>query len=167
MEKFHVSGVAKDTNVARIALLHLEDQPGIAYKVFSLLAKHKINVDIILQSIGRDKTKDISFTVVQDDVERAEVILNESQQSLGFQNMEISTDVAKVSIVGAGMIHNAGIAAQMFGALSDAQININMISTSEIKVSVLVAERDAVRAVQAVHDSFFSGFEARTSMYGG
>ncbi len=167
MEKFHVSGVAKDTNVARVALLHLVDQPGIAYKVFSLLAKHNINVDIILQSIGRDETKDISFTVVQDDAEQAQSILEEHKASLGYEDIKISTDVAKVSIVGAGMIHNAGIAAQMFGALSDAQININMISTSEIKVSVLVAERDAVRAVQAVHESFFSGFEARRqSMYG-
>ncbi|MFI3253296.1 MAG: aspartate kinase [Eubacteriales bacterium] len=167
MEKFHVNGVAKDTNVARVALLHLEDHPGIAYKVFSLLAKHKVNVDIILQSIGRDQTKDISFTVVQDDAELAEKVLLENQKALGFEEVKISTDVAKVSIVGAGMIHNPGIAAQMFGALSDAQININMISTSEIKVSVLVAERDAVRAVQAVHESFFSGFgEHRKSMYG-
>ncbi len=167
MEKFHVSGVAKDTNVARVALLHLNDTPGIAYKVFSLLAKQKINVDIILQSIGREDTKDISFTVVQDDIQRAEALLKEHQKSLGFESLEISTDVAKVSIVGAGMIHNPGIAAQMFGALSDAQVNINMISTSEIKVSVLVAEADAVRAVQAIHDSFFSGFvNTRGSMYG-
>ncbi len=165
MEKFHVSGVAKDTNVARVALLHLANQPGIAYKVFSLLAKHNINVDIILQSIGRDETKDISFTVVQDDIDRCEEILKENQKALSFESMEISKDVAKVSIVGAGMIHNAGIAAQMFGALSDAQVNINMISTSEIKVSVLVAEADAVRAVQAIHDSFFSEF-SHGSVYG-
>ncbi len=158
MEKFHVSGVAKDTNVARVAITHLQDQPGIAYKLFDLMAKHNINVDIILQSIGREKSKDISFTVVQEDVERAENILKEHQTALGFQHLEVNTNVAKVSIVGAGMVQSPGIAAQMFGALAQAQININMISTSEIKVSVLVPERDAERAVQAVHESFFSGF---------
>ncbi|MFI3249736.1 MAG: aspartate kinase [Eubacteriales bacterium] len=161
MEKFHVSGVAKDADVARIALLHLKNHPGIAYKVFSLLAKHQINVDIILQSIGRDETKDISFTVAQNDMESARTILMENQAQLGFEDLEYSTEIAKISVVGAGMINSPGIAAKMFGALSDAQININMISTSEVKVSVLVDERDAKRAVQAVHDCFFSDFQPK------
>lgn len=158
MEKTHVSGVAKDKDVARIALIGLADEPGIAFKIFSLLAKHKINVDIILQSIGRDSSKDISFTVARGDAEEAKKILEENQQYIGFQSVELSMHVAKVSIVGAGMINNPGVACKMFEALSSASININMISTSEIKVSVLVDERDADRAVQAIHDRFFSEF---------
>ena len=158
MEKIHVSGVAKDKNVARLALVGLADQPGIAFKIFSLLAKKDINVDIILQSIGRDESKDISFTVARDDAETAKAILEELKDSIGFKSIEVDDHVAKVSIVGAGMAHNAGVASKMFEALYSAGINIQMISTSEIKVSVLVDERDADRAVQAIHDRFFSEF---------
>ncbi len=158
MEKIHVSGVAKDKNVARLALIGLADQPGIAFKIFSLLAKKDINVDIILQSIGRDESKDISFTVARDDAETAKNILEELKESIGFKSIEVDDHVAKVSIVGAGMAHNAGVASKMFEALYSAGINIQMISTSEIKVSVLVDERDADRAVQAIHDRFFSEF---------
>ena len=158
MEKTHVSGVAKDKNVARLALIGLADEPGTALKIFSLLAKKKINVDIILQSIGREETKDISFTVARGDAEEAKKILEENQEYIGFKAIEMNTQVAKVSIVGAGMVNNFGVASRMFEALSSAGININMISTSEIKVSVLVDERDADRAVQAVHDKFFSEF---------
>lgn len=158
MEKSHVSGVAKDKNVARIALVGLADEPGIAFKIFSLLAKKNINVDIILQSIGRDESKDISFTVARGDADEAKKIMEENQESIGFQSVELNKHVAKVSIVGAGMAHNAGVACKMFEALASAGININMISTSEIKVSVLMDERDADRAVQAVHDRFFSEF---------
>ncbi len=158
MEKTHVSGVAKDKDVARIALIGLADEPGTAFKIFSLLAKHKINIDIILQSIGRDGSKDISFTVARGDSEEAKKILEENKEYLGFQNIEVDNQVAKISIVGAGMIHNPGVACKMFEALSSAAININMISTSEIKVSVLVDERDADRAVQAIHDRFFSQY---------
>ena len=158
MEKTHVSGVAKDKNVARLALVGLADQPGIAFKVFALLAKHGINVDIILQSIGRDESKDISFTVARSDGQEARRILEENQQAIGFQSVELNEAVAKVSIVGAGMVNNAGVACKMFEALFSAGVNINMISTSEIKVSVLVDEREADRAVQAIHDRFFSEF---------
>ena len=158
MEKTHVSGVAKDKNVARLALIGLADEPGTAFKIFSLLAKKKINVDIILQSIGREETKDISFTVARGDAEEAKKILEENQEYIGFKAIEMNNQVAKVSIVGAGMVNNFGVASRMFEALSSAGININMISTSEIKVSVLVDERDADRAVQAVHDKFFSEF---------
>ena len=158
MEKIHVSGVAKDKNVARLALIGLADQPGIAFKIFSLLAKKDINVDIILQSIGRDESKDISFTVARDDAETAKAILEELKESIGFKSIEVDDHVAKVSIVGAGMAHNAGVASKMFEALYSAGINIQRISTSEIKVSVLVDERDADRAVQAIHDRFFSEF---------
>ncbi len=158
MEKTHVSGVAKDKNVARVALVGLEDRPGIAFKIFSLLAKEKVNVDIILQSIGRDASKDISFTVSQDDLDRAQQVMAANQELIGFKSMEATDKVAKISIVGAGMANNSGVACKMFEALFSAGININMISTSEIKVSVLVDERDADRAVQAIHDRFFNEF---------
>ena len=156
MEKTHVSGVAKDKNVARIALVGLEDRPGIAFKIFSLLAKNNVNVDIILQSIGRNETKDISFTVSQDDMAKAVEVMQENQEMIGFSSVEATDQVAKISIVGAGMANNAGVACKMFEALFSASINIHMISTSEIKVSVLVDERDAERAVQAIHDRFFN-----------
>lgn len=155
MEKIHVVGVAKDKNVGRLALVELEDQPGIAYKVFSLLAKENINVDIILQSIGRGDKKDISFTVKRDDMDEAVRILEEHKQSIGFTHIDVSRNLAKVSIVGAGMIDNPGVASQMFQALYEARVNIQMISTSEIKVSVLLDEEDADKAVQAIHRSFF------------
>ena len=158
MEKSHVSGVAKDKNVARLALVGLADEPGIAFKIFSLLAKNRINVDIILQSIGRDSSKDISFTVARGDTERAKALLEEHREAIGFREIEVNEQVAKVSIVGAGMVNNPGVAARMFEALYGASVNINMISTSEIKVSVLVNERDADRAVQAIHDRFFNEF---------
>jgi len=160
MEKMHVSGVAKDKNVARVALIGLEDRPGIAFKIFSLLAKRNVNVDIILQSIGRDESKDISFTVSKDDMAQAVAVMKENQEAIGFKAVEASDQVAKISIVGAGMANNAGVACKMFEALYGAHINIHMISTSEIKVSVLVEERDADRAVQAIHDRFFSEFGA-------
>ena len=156
MEKTHVSGVAKDKNVARIALVGLEDRPGIAFRIFSLLAKHNVNVDIILQSIGRNETKDISFTVSKDDMAKAVEVMKENQEVIGFSAVEATDQVAKISIVGAGMANNAGVACKMFEALFSASINIHMISTSEIKVSVLVDERDADRAVQAIHDRFFN-----------
>ena len=155
MEKFHVSGVAKDSDIARIALVGLRDEPGIAFHVFSLLAKKGVNVDIILQSIGRDETKDISFTVAKSDVALAKSVLEESQPFLLFKHLDVNEDVAKVSIVGAGMVNNPGVASKMFEALFNGGINIHMISTSEIKVSVLVDSQDAKRAVQVIHEKFF------------
>lgn len=155
MEKTHVSGVAKDKNVARLALVGLEDEPGIAFKIFSLLAKNNINVDIILQSIGREETKDISFTVAKDDMEAARTLLEENREAIHFDHIDVSDNIAKVSIVGAGMVHNPGVAATMFEALFNAGINIHMISTSEIKVSVLVDAADADHAVQVVHSKFY------------
>ncbi len=158
MEKTHVSGVAKDKNVARLALVGLAHEPGTAFKIFSLLAKKGINVDIILQSIGRNDTKDISFTVHKEDMAAAKAILEEHRDSIKFDHIDVNDNIAKVSIVGAGMINNPGVAALMFEALYNAGININMISTSEIKVSVLVDVCDADRAVQAIHDRFFTEF---------
>ena len=160
VEKSHVSGVAKDKNIARIALVGLQDTPGIAFKIFSMLAKEKVNVDIILQSIGRNETKDISFTVNKTDMEQACKLLEENREALGFERLDVSDNIAKVSIVGAGMINNPGVAALMFEALFNAGINIHMISTSEIKVSVLVDVNDTDRAVQVIHDKFFSEFNS-------
>ena len=155
VEKTYISGVAQDKKIARIALVGLEDTPGVAYKVFSLLAKHKVNVDIILQSIGRNDSKDISFTVNEKDEELCVSVLNENKEALGFDHINVSTDVAKVSIVGSGMVNNAGVAAQMFEALYKSRINIHMISTSEIKISVLIDKCDSEKAIRAIHDQFF------------
>jgi len=158
MEKSHISGVAKDKNIARLALVGLEDTPGIAFKIFSLLAKNKVNVDLILQSIGRSETKDISFTVAKADMELAKQLLEEHRDEIDFDHIDVSADIAKVSIVGAGMYNNPGVAATMFEALFSAGINIHMISTSEIKVSVLIDSEDADRAVKVVHQRFYDEF---------
>ena len=155
VEKTYISGVAQDKKIARIALVGLEDTPGVAYKVFSLLAKHKVNVDIILQSIGRNDSKDISFTIGEKDEELCVNVLNENKEALGFDHINVSTDIAKVSIVGSGMVNNAGVAAQMFEALYKSRINIHMISTSEIKISVLIDKCDSEKAIRAIHDQFF------------
>jgi aspartate kinase len=155
VEKTYISGVASDKDVARIALVGLQDQPGVAFKVFNLLAKEKINVDIILQSIGRSDSKDISFTVNKNVADRAYRVLMDHKDSLGYDHVDINQDVAKVSVVGGGMVDNPGVAATMFEALYEAHINIKMISTSEIKVSVLISKDDSDRAVAAIHDKFF------------
>ncbi len=155
VEQMKISGIAKDTNVARIAVVGVPDEPGIAFKVFRSLANAKINVDIILQSIDRNGTNDISFTVTENDFQKAFDLLSERKENLGYREIYGETKVAKVSIVGAGMLSSSGIAALMFEALSDAKINIQMISTSEIKVSVLIDERDADKAVQVIHNKFF------------
>ena len=156
MEKMNVSGVARDNNCARIAVINLPDEPGVAFKVFSLLAKHKINVDIILQSVGKNRVKTISFTVPQDSAEETREVLANAKGQLGFEDLSVNTEVAKVSIVGAGMASNSGVAAKMFEALAMAGINIRMISTSEIKISVLINEEDSEKAVKAIHNKFFS-----------
>ncbi|HJC65499.1 MAG TPA: aspartate kinase [Candidatus Enterocloster excrementigallinarum] len=156
VEKSYISSVAKDKNIARIALLGVPDETGTSFKVFSLLAANNINVDIILQGIGQAERKDICFTVAEGDLEKASGLLREHQESIGFRSMETNADVAKVSVVGAGMIGSPGVAAKLFEALYDAGININMISTSEIKISVLVDRKDAAKAVQVIHDKFFA-----------
>lgn len=155
MEKMLISGVAKDTDIARVSVIGIPDEPGFAFKMFSKLSKKNINVDIILQSIGRDGTKDISFTIAADRLEDAKAALADYVENIGAKEILSSTDVAKISIVGAGMESHAGVATKMFEALYDAQINIRMIATSEIKVSVLINKKDADRAVSAIHDKFF------------
>ncbi|MCL1828539.1 MAG: aspartate kinase [Oscillospiraceae bacterium] len=155
VEEMKISGIAKDGDVARIAVLGVPDEPGMAFKLFRALAKAKINVDIILQSYGKDGTNDISFTVAESDVKDAEEVMENCRELIGFDHLSVNTDVAKVSIVGAGMIRSSGIAAMMFEALYDAKINIHMISTSEIKISVLIDEERADTAVSAIHGKFF------------
>jgi aspartate kinase len=154
MEKMIVSGVAADADAARVAVIGLKDEPGVAFKLFNELAKHNINIDMILQSVGRHGTKDISFTCSVDDAdEAAELIKNK----MDFESIDVNKKVAKVSIVGAGMQSNAGVAAKMFEALYDANINIRMISTSEIRVTVLINDSETERAMNAIHDKFDLG----------
>ncbi|MBR7081307.1 MAG: aspartate kinase [Oscillospiraceae bacterium] len=155
VEKTKVGGIAKDTNVARIAVVGLEDEPGMAFKLFRVVAKENINVDIILQSIGRHNTKDISFTTSRSDVDRAVKAIEAAKDTLRFEHIDVATDVAKVSLVGLGIMSSVGTASLMFEVLYNAKVNINMINTSEIKVSVLVDEKDAERTVQALHEAFF------------
>ncbi len=154
VEKMIVRGVTRDNDVARISITDIGDEPGKAFTLFSFLAKKNINVDIILQSIGRDGKKDISFTVPESSLETALTILEENMDVIGGSQILHDADVSKVSIVGAGMVSNPGVAAKMFEALYNANINIRMISTSEIKVSVLVARRDGESAVRAIHEKF-------------
>jgi aspartate kinase len=156
VEQMKISGIAKDHNVARIAVVGVKDEPGVAFKVFRSLANAKINVDIILQSIDRNGLNDISFTVAEDELDKAFEILKGRRDHIGYSDLFASKNVAKVSIVGAGMLSSSGIAATMFEALSDAKINIQMISTSEIKVSVLLDESCADKAVQVIHNKFFN-----------
>lgn len=155
MEKMMISSVAKDSHVARVMMVGIPDEPGIAFKIFSRVAQAHINVDIILQSVGRDGTKDMTFTVPEDCGEAAVEALRDYAEQVGVKSLSYDTNAAKVSIVGAGMETHEGVAAKMFEAMSDANINIQMISTSEIKVSVLIDAADADRAVAAVHAKFF------------
>ena len=159
MEKNNIAGAAKDTSIARIALVGLEHTPGVAFKVFSTLGQAKINVDTIIQSIGREEFKDISFTLPKTSVPDAVKVLEEAKDSLQFDHITVDDKIAKVSIVGAGIMTTPGVAAKMFEALYDANINIQMINTSEIRVSVLIDQEDADRAVRAVHDRFFGSAE--------
>ena len=155
LEKMLIRGVTKDTDVARVAVIKLPDVPGIAFKMFSKLAQKDINVDIILQSVGRDGTKDISFTVQRSHGEEAKEILLETFAEIKDDDVFVDDNVAKISVVGAGMESHPGAASDMFEALYSANINIHMIATSEIKISVLIDEEDADKAVRAVYDKFF------------
>lgn len=154
MEKMLVSGVAVDKNATRIAVVGLKDEPGVAFHLFNALAKYNVNVDMILQSIGRDGTKDISFTVAEDVADEAVAIIQKNFPKNDYKKIDEEKDVAKLSIVGAGMMSNPGVAASMFEALYDCGVNIKMISTSEIRVTVLIDQKHVERAINAVHDKF-------------
>lgn len=154
MEKMLIKGVACDKDILLISLVGLKDTPGVAFKVFNQLSKKNVNVDIILQSVGRDNTKDITFTVPKN--QRAETMeaLDAIRSMFDCDNIVVNDRTGKVSIVGAGMETHPGVASKMFEALSDVGINIHMISTSEIKISVLIDADDCQKAVQVVHDAF-------------
>ena len=154
VERMLISGVAVDKNADRVSVIGLKDQPGVAFRLFDILAKANVNVDMILQSIGRDDTKDISFTCDDGQMDEAIKAIESNRERLKYHKIDMNSDVAKVSIVGAGMMTNPGVAAKMFEALYNEGININMISTSEIRVTVLISEREAERAANAIHDAF-------------
>ena len=154
VEKMLVSGVAVDRSAERISIVGLEDKPGTAFRVFDALAKANVNVDMILQSVGRDSTKDISFTVDGNFGDDALKVLEDNKARLNYEHIEIEKNVCKVSIVGAGMMSNPGVAAKMFECLYNEHINIKMISTSEIRVTVLIDAKDGERAANAIHDIF-------------
>lgn len=154
MERMLVSGVAADKNVSRISIMGIKDEPGKAFEVFSLMAKEKVSVDIILQSNGYDGRQNISFTIGRDDLDIALKALEKHKERLTAQEIVHDDSVAKLSIVGAGMASNPGVAAMFFEAMYDAGVNIQMISTSEIKITVLIAQDDIDAAMVAVHDKF-------------
>jgi len=158
VEKTIISGVAKDDDVAVVSIIGLKDSPGIAFKFFNALAQAKVNVDIILQSVGRDGTKDITFTVAKNQLDGAIAAANSMKDSMNFSSITYNTELSKLSIVGTGMESHPGIAAKMFEALYSADINIRFISTSEIKISVLIDADKSKSALRAVHDAFFDGF---------
>ncbi len=155
VEKMLITGVAKDEDVARVSVIGVPDRPGFAFKIFSKISAKNINVDIILQSIGRNGTKDITFTIHRADLMETLSILDPYIETIGASSVAYDENVAEVSIVGAGMETHSGTAASMFEALYAADINIHMISTSEIKISVLIDRADADKAVAAIHERFF------------
>ena len=154
MERMLISGVALDKSSDRISVFGLPDTPGTVFKLFNVLAKANINVDIIIQSAGHDSTKDISFTVADDNLKETLSLLEERKETLNFEHIEYDCDMVKLSIVGAGMISNPGVAAKMFECLYNQNVNIDMIATSEIRITVLIPSKDAVAAMNAVHDAF-------------
>lgn len=155
MEKMLVSGVAADKDTTRVSLIGLKDEPGVAFRLFNHLARHNINVDMILQSVGREGTKDITFTTTEDNAQEAVEIVERHFHE--YEKIDVEKDVVKVSIVGAGMQSNPGVAAKMFECLYDEGINIKMISTSEIRVSVLIGEKYTEKAMNAIHEKFSLG----------
>jgi aspartate kinase len=154
LEKMMIKGVAYDKNVARVSIIGVRDIPGVAFKIFKLLADSNINVDIIIQSTGREDKKDISFTISKDQLQDTVDLINRNLDYIGAQEVNFTHDVAKISIVGAGMANHPGVAAAMFEALAKVGININMISTSEIKISCLIRRDEAEKAVQSIHEHF-------------
>ncbi|MUH00016.1 ACT domain-containing protein, partial [Scytonema sp. UIC 10036] len=155
----HVRGVALDMNQARLAIRQVQDRPGTAAKIFGLLAQHNVSVDMIIQSqrchvIDGIPTRDIAFTVARIDAEAAQKMLQQSAAEHGWGEVVLDNDIAKVSIVGAGMVGQPGVAAKMFEALAEHRINIQMIATSEIKISCVVAREEGVKALQAIHAAF-------------
>ena len=155
MEKLLIRGVTKDDFTARIDLINVPDETGYAYHIFSLMGKYGINIDLIVQSYSFKNKKDISFTLPLDSLKLATKVIEENKERLKIETIKISDDVSKVSIVGAGMQLNPGVAAKFFEALYNANINLHLISTSEIKISVVIDKKDSNLAVNSIHDGFF------------
>lgn len=153
-KKFLITGVTYTKNVAKLGIFGVPDQPGIAYMIFNMLANNNISVDMIVQSSMRDGINDIAFTVAQDDLRKSLETIEEIIKVVGAKGYSHDADVAMVSVVGAGMNSNHGVAAMMFGALADENINIDMISTSEIKISCIVQNCYAEKTVQLLHSKF-------------
>ncbi|MCL1845423.1 MAG: aspartate kinase [Defluviitaleaceae bacterium] len=154
VEQLSVSGIAIDRNVARVSVTGLPDRPGVAASIFMPLAKEKINVDVILLSVGEGDKRDYCFTIHKQDLKIAIGILESHKEKIGFATLNTDENLAKLSIVGSGMATNTGVAAKMFEALYEVGVNIETISTSEIKITVLIDERNIAKATQAVHDKF-------------
>ncbi len=154
VERMLVSGVAADKNVTRVSVIGLHNTPGVAFRLFDMLAKANINVDMILQSTGREDKKDISFTITEDATADVMKLLEDNAGRLDYEKLDYNDHVSKVSVVGAGMRSNPGVAAKMFECMYNSNININMISTSEIRVTVLIDEKDTEKALNAAHDAF-------------
>ncbi|MCL5058761.1 MAG: aspartate kinase [Actinobacteria bacterium] len=153
-KKLVVTGVAHDLQVAKFGLFDVPDRPGIAYTIFSALAEEHINVDMIIQSAMRNEVNDISFTIAATDLKRVQSVMKMIKDKVGFSGFTWDDNMAKVSVVGAGMVSNPGVAAMIFEALSSQNINLEMISTSEIKVSCIIKASQAEIAVKALHDKF-------------
>ncbi|MCL1924203.1 MAG: aspartate kinase, partial [Defluviitaleaceae bacterium] len=157
MEKTIISGLAVDKDVAQISVIGIKDNTGAAFKLFSLIAKKNIIVDVIVQTIGKGSRKDISFTVKEKDAKETIEILEKNRDFLDFEIINKKTGLLKLSVVGAGMASKPGVSASMFEALYDVGVNIHLISTSEIKISVLIDEEDEKIASNAVHDKLIKG----------
>ncbi|HAL02145.1 MAG TPA: aspartate kinase [Lachnospiraceae bacterium] len=154
VERMLVSGVAADKNCAKISVVGLSDKPGTAFRLFDALAQANINVDMILQSVSHDNTQDIAFTVVGDYADDAIKVIEDNKTRLKYEKVELEKGVAKVSVVGAGMMSNPGVAAKVFECMYNSNINIKMISTSEIRVTVLIDDKEVEKAMNAAHDIF-------------
>ncbi|MBQ9411550.1 MAG: aspartate kinase [Oscillospiraceae bacterium] len=162
VERMIISGVAKDDHIARVTVGRVPDRPGAALKLFQVLSDNSVNVDNICQSASGSGRSDIGFTVAEDDADTARTLLQKARPEVGYEALSVTRDVSKVSIVGAGLLASPGMAVRMFEALTEENINISMISSSEIKLSVVIPKSDADRAVAAIHGKFFGTGERLT-----
>ena len=154
MEKMLISGVATDKNVAKVRVAGLNNDPESTFRFLNLLDKNNLNIDVMIQSLGKDGTKSVSFTVAKTDLLRTLDLLNENKDHLGIKKLDSDEKVAKVSVIGAGIRSHSGVAAKMFGALANAGINTEMVTTSEIRITVLINEDYTDQAMRAIHETF-------------
>ena len=157
MEQVVVSGVTSNKDQAKISLIGIEDRPGVAAEIFNIVAEQNINIDMIIQNVGRDGTTDLSFTVPEKDLSKTVKVIQELNDQIKIATLETDSDISKVSVVGIGMVSHVGIASKMFSALAEQNINIQMISTSEIKISCVIDQTQTDKAVEVIHDSFDLG----------